>query len=216
MFKGAIFDFDGVIVNSEPGVIRTWQKVLSDHGIKIDLKNWAKNHGGRPSFDIMNQYLGDRFDQKHIQKLVKYKQSLSLQELKDDFQPVAGIVEFVKFLKNKKIKIAIASSSFPEKIEYGLNSLGIVRFIDAIVTHRDISHPKPHPEIFLTAIKKLKIHPSQSLIFEDSHSGLTAARNAGGKVVLVTTSHQPKEFPKNYLHAYIKDFNEARSKLFRD
>ena len=121
-------------------------------------------------------------------------------------KPVLGIIEFLQKLNKQKFPTALATSSRKTISDYVLENFGIRKYFNHIITGDDVTRAKPDPEIYLKAANNLKIKPFDCIVFEDSISGVEAAKKAGMKVILVMTSHTKKEIPN--VDLAIKDFTD--------
>ena len=119
---------------------------------------------------------------------------------------VPGILNFLKKLKEAKTPVALATSSRLESMDLVLDKFKLRSYFQIIINANQISRSKPDPEIYLKAANQLKINPKDCVVFEDSYSGVEAAKRAGMKVVLVMTSHTRKDIPA--VDLAIKDFTK--------
>jgi len=114
---------------------------------------------------------------------------LYAQCVKGKLQPVAGVVEFIRYAATKGIKLAVATSADKYKMDVNLDAIGLdADIFDALITGSDIEHKKPAPDIFLKAAEMMGVDPADCVVFEDAVSGAQAARAAGSYCVGLTTS----------------------------
>lgn len=205
MIKAAIFDMDGVIVHTEPIQEKVWKKFFSENGIEIQDSDLPRMKGLR-SIDVIQLFMPSVI-QTEIEKHVKTRRALYRKQLIET-PPVAvpGIFEFVQNLKQKQVKIAVATSAVLDIANPILESVHLKSLVDILVTGEDVSRGKPDPEIYLKTAEKLRVQSSECLVFEDAHAGVESAQAAHMKVVALLTSHGKKDFPDVSLT--IKDFNE--------
>jgi HAD superfamily hydrolase (TIGR01509 family) len=189
MIKAIILDFDGVIVDSEPIHMLTFQELLGPLGVKIEKKRWYREFVGTGSRTIMKR-LFDEFNIKEDADayVARRKQLFASYVEKGAVKPVNGIAEFLKIAREKNLKLAIASGSHKNSIVQLLKMFGLESFFDAVVGAEDTVRKKPDPEPFLTAAKKLNIPPSDCLVVEDGLPGMKAAEAAGMSVVMMRSA----------------------------
>jgi beta-phosphoglucomutase len=180
MIKAFIFDLDGVVTNTVWHHFMAWKKMFKEEGIKFSKKDYQKIDG-IPRNEGIKKIVG-KVSGKKIKEMGQRKQKYYREFLeKKPPRVLPGFKSFVKKLKKKKIKIAVASSS--KNTNFILEKLKIKNLFDVIITGYDFKNPKPHPEIFLKTAKKLKIPPYECVVVEDSQAGIEAAKRAGMKVI---------------------------------
>lgn len=119
---------------------------------------------------------------------------------------ISGIKEFIKRVKRKGIKIAVATSTPKHLANLILQELDIIKYVDTIVGGDEVTNSKPNPEIFIKAAKAIGIIPQYCIVFEDAPLGIEAARRAGMKSIGLLTSHKQEEFSGNLMS--INNFTE--------
>ena len=185
--KAIIFDLDGVVVDSEHAHLATFNQVLEELGIKIDEKTWNHNYTGVGSFRIIEDVFRRNGISHNVREWVGKRAELYQKYIEKNGLPeIPGFVAFHSFVKQHGIKTIVASGGHRSHIAASLKSIGLPKM--RYVGLEDVLHPKPHPEMFLLAAKKLGVKPSECIVFEDSLAGVTAARSAGmGCIALSTT-----------------------------
>tara|TARA_Y100000310_G_scaffold320251_1_gene376500 strand:- start:693 stop:1319 length:627 start_codon:yes stop_codon:yes gene_type:complete len=187
MIKAVIFDMDGVIINSEPLDMEVKQALLKEFKLKISKKKIIEEIGetAKDFFDYVNKLNNTHFD---VKMLIERKMSLQKKVFRDKLKLFPYVKEFLRELKKSKVKVALASSSRMEKIEFVLNLLRIKGKFDVIISANDVKKGKPNPEIFLKAAKRLKIKPKDCVVIEDSVHGVRAAKRAKMHCIGVTNT----------------------------
>lgn len=178
-FKAVIFDMDGVLIDSEPIHMQIEIKLLNTFGVNI-------------SKDEMSQFIGKSNQEMWTTLIHRYNLEYSISELhqittelksnyfRDEMlEPIVGVVDLLKDLKENNIKIAVASSSPIEHIQIILEKLEIIQYFQEIVSGDDVEYSKPEPDIFLLAAKRLGVEPRLCMVIEDSTHGIAAAKSAG-------------------------------------
>lgn len=186
-FKGAIFDFDGVVVDTTPLHYSSWEKLLlDDHNCAFDSIIYEDKVNGRKSSDALAELLPHLTD-KQLERALILKQEYYHELIAEGKLKVfASTVSLIKELMAKGIKIAVASSS--RSVAYVLEKSNIIDLFAVIISGRDTKLGKPHPESFLNAAKQLHLDISECVVFEDAKVGVQAAR-AGGFVCVGIDRH---------------------------
>lgn len=192
MIKACIFDLDGVIVDTAHYHYLAWKRLASELGIDLTVEDNEKLKGvsRMHSLEIILEMGGVSLSQHDKEVLANKKNSwfVDYVERMAPEEIFPGVKELIHQLREKGMKIALASSS--KNAVTVLQLLHIQNEFDAIVDGTMITHSKPHPEIFLLAAKKLNIDPADCLVFEDAESGVEAAIAAGMRCVGVGSAKQ--------------------------
>jgi len=186
MLRAAIFDMDGVIVDSHPVHKKTWRKFLELLGKEIDEKHLNFIMEGRKRDEILRYFLGELSDEQ-VRTLGHQKEQLFREE-SADMKAIEGLREFLQQLSEAKIRLAVASSGSNSRVNYVLDSLDLRHYFQAVVTGDQVTYGKPDPTIFRVACDQLRVRPSETLVFEDSVSGVRAAKAAGMRCVGVANN----------------------------
>jgi beta-phosphoglucomutase len=176
-FKGAIFDLDGVIVNTVPLHFSAWKKMFAEYGRRFTFRDYKEKVDGIPRIEGARAILTDvsaKLLKEACEKKQRYfRQNLSRQRIKT----YRSTLRLMNDLKRRHIKLAVASSS--QNTPFILSKIGLDDFFDAEVFGKQIKRGKPHPEIFLKSAKKLKLKPQECVVFEDAKMGVEAAKRGG-------------------------------------
>ena len=180
--KALLFDFDGVIADTEP----QYDLYMNSIGEKYQLgiNNFAHVVKGVPTMDIIKKHFS-HFTEEEQKTIVA---DLSAFELKMDFPEVKGAISFIELLKSNNYKVGLVTSSSSLKMQRTLEILKISDSFDTIVTSNRITIGKPNPMCYLLAATDLELEPTECLVFEDSLHGVNAGISANMKVIGVTTS----------------------------
>ena len=181
--KAVIFDMDGVLVDSQPYHFKADIDTMAEYGVIKDQK-FYEAFAGTLTSDRM-RILKDLFKLDiPVEEMVKKREDMILEIMaREDIKPVSGIPEFLKSIKNRGLKTAVASSSGYDLIGLILSRLGISEYFDSITSGNDVKRGKPSPDIFLLAAEKIGAEPSKCLVVEDSENGVRAAKAAGMKAL---------------------------------
>jgi putative hydrolase of the HAD superfamily len=176
-----VFDFDGTLVDTETAEYESVRLVWADHGHHYELTRWTPWVGGAvpvPWLDELEAVLGEPIDREGL-----HRQSRRYnRELLNLVQPRPGVTRLLAEAADAGVPLAIASNAPADWVEGHLSRLGLWHHFephDAVVTVDRVRRPKPHPEAYLTAVARLGATPDRSVAFEDSTTGLAAARAAG-------------------------------------
>ena len=185
MIKALVFDFDGLIVDTEVPIFRAWQRIYREHGQELPLDRWLTIIGtSSGSFDPVRELgerLEEKFDEKALDALERlyYLESTALQQL------LPGVADYLRVARELGLKTAIASSSTRAWVMEHLERFGIGGHFDAIVCREDVKKTKPDPELYRTARQRLGVQPDEAIALEDSTNGIHAAKAAGLFCVVV-------------------------------
>ena len=191
-----IFDMDGVIVDNIKFHQKAWILFCKLHGFKLTARQFQEKFNGRLNSEIFESIFGRKLTKKEIKKYVSEKESLYRKAYSKFIKPVPGIMPFLKELEKHGIKTAVATSAPPENVSLILGRIRLRRFFKVILDEASVKKGKPNPEVYLKAGKKLGFKPKECIVFEDALLGIQAAKNAGMKVIGITTTHPKKELKK--------------------
>lgn len=174
--KGLIFDCDGTLVDSMPLHMKAWEEAVHLFGANFDPEFFFSKKGMR-SKNIVAQFSLQSGKPLNGADVVRLKDNFFLQHIAD-VMPLPIVVDVVRRY-HKILPMAVASGGGREIVERELQVTGIVNFFDVILTADDPFKPKPFPDLFLEAARRIGVQPSLCQVFEDGDLGLQAAENAG-------------------------------------
>ncbi|MHC4456665.1 MAG: HAD family hydrolase [Planctomycetota bacterium] len=198
MLRAVIFDFDGVITDSEMLHLRSFNKVLASYGIEITTEDYYSEYLGLTDtdcFNLLNGRCGFGLDEQGIENLVKQKNEIFEELAKTEWQIIEGVSDFLDMLKQNEIAMAICSGALLGEIELILKEAGFNSFFEEIVSAEQIRRGKPAPDGFVLTLEKLNhnrevsIAAEECVVIEDSHWGLEGAKAAGMHTVAVTNTY---------------------------
>jgi beta-phosphoglucomutase family hydrolase len=188
--RGAIFDWDGVIINSADHHEASWERLAEECG-KLLPENHFKRGFGMKNEVIIPELLHWTTIPTEIRILSLRKEAIYREiVVEKGMTALPGVEPWLKTLREAEIACVIASSTHRENITTTLEVLGLQDFFSQIVASEDVKRGKPDPEVFVTAAQRLGALPADSIVFEDALVGITAAHAAGMKVVAVTTTER--------------------------
>ncbi|KTD42179.1 HAD family hydrolase [Legionella parisiensis] len=202
MYDAIIFDFDGVILDSEPLHYEACCHVLKSLGITISYSEYMKKYLGFSDKDMFPRLLsnvGVHCSDKEIKQLIQQK-AMAYINIIHNRDPIPLIVDFEQFIFKISLKInkiGICSGSSLAEITAVLSKVRqgkLHAYFDTIVTSEDVQTGKPSPEGYLLAAKRLKVVPGRCLVIEDTLHGVKAAKAAGMQVIGLMTSYDRHQF----------------------
>jgi len=186
MLKALIFDFDGLILDTETPEVLVWQSIYREHGFELPVEEWEKTIGGYgiSNFDAaehLAHLTQGRLDP--VSSRVRYRKESN--ELIHASAVLPGVVRMIEQAKESGLKVAIGSSSPHSWVDAHAKRIGIFDYFDRIICQDDVppGRTKPNPDIFLKALEQLDVQKDAAVVFEDSPNGVLAARRAGIFVV---------------------------------
>jgi beta-phosphoglucomutase family hydrolase len=190
--RGAIFDWDGVIINSAPHHEASWERLARDLNRVLPPGHFKRGFGMRNE-SVIPDVLGWSSDPAEILTLSLRKEAIYRELVREmGITALPGVEPWLQTLSEAGIPCVVASSTHRENIMVTLDVLGLRRFFSAIVSAEDVRRGKPHPEVFLIAAQRIEVAPADAIVFEDALVGIAAAQAAGMRVVAVTTT-EPRD-----------------------
>jgi beta-phosphoglucomutase family hydrolase len=190
--RGAVFDWDGVIINSGPQHETSWERLAKECGKPLPENHFKRGFGMKNEV-IIPELLGWTAVPVEIRILSLRKEAIYREIVREQgMHPLPGVEAWLRKLREAEIPCVIGSSTHRENITSTLDVLGLEGFFADIVAAEDVRRGKPDPEVFLTAARRIGVEPADAIVFEDALVGVAAAKAAGMRVVAVTTT-EPKE-----------------------
>ena len=191
--KAIIFDFDGLLVDTEIISFKVYQKLLADYGFSFSKEEYAKHYSGKTEAAnvarLIDTYHLPWTQQEGFNQVVEIEKRFITEgvELKQ------GAKQLLAYLKNKGLKAALATSSTKDRAMDILQKHEIHQFFDAFVFSEDVQRSKPDPEVFLKACEKLDIAHDEAIVLEDSENGILAAWQAQIPVICIPDMKKPAQ-----------------------
>lgn len=179
---------DGVIADTALYHFKAWQDVFQKRGVSYTEADFKSNFGRRNDTIIRNM-IGGSLPADRVEEIAGEKEGNYRQRVAQNIKPLPGAIELIRALKERGVKMAIASSAPTENIQLILRGLGIGDYFQVIVSGRQVSEGKPSPQGFLLAARKLEVAPENCVVIEDAIDGVAGARRAGMKCLAVTSNH---------------------------
>lgn len=186
---GAIFDWDGVVIDSSEKHESSWELLAAETGRPLPADHFKRGFG-RKNQIIIPEILNWSHDPAEIERLAGRKEELYRQLVGEGgVRILPGARELLAALQTAGIACAIGSSTPRANLEAIFAFTGLDEFFDAVVSAEDVVHGKPAPDVFLQAAALLDLSPARCVVFEDALFGVEAAQRAGMKVVAVATTN---------------------------
>lgn len=186
MLNALIFDFDGLVLDTETPEVEVWQDIYREHGHDLPVEEWSKTIGGYgiSTFDPA-AHLSGLTGRDAAPLRADYRLRADTLIHAKPLQP--GVLDLIHDGRRHGLKLAVGSSSPHSWVDTHLARLGLLHYFDKIICSDDVGpgRTKPNPDIFLEALNQLRVQKEAAVIFEDSPNGVKAARTAGVFVVAV-------------------------------
>ena len=183
-FRALIFDFDGLILDTEGPVYRSWLEVYEAHGEALPFERWVQIVGSTTAGFHPQHHLEERLGRPLSQEVLDGRIGRRTEMiLAEPLLP--GIVQHVDAARSLGLKLGVASSSTRDWVSGHLERLGILDRFDCIRCRDEVAHAKPEPDLYLAVLDCLGVSASEALAIEDSPNGVTAAKRAGLRCVAI-------------------------------
>ena len=205
--KALIFDMDGTLIDNMKYHKQSWIELFKFHRLDLDYQTFDTKYHKGSLVEIMGRLFPHIRDEKELFRIGSYKEEMYRELYRPHVKAIGGLHSFLDIQAKKNIPMGIATMGDQHNIDFIFEALQLNSYFHSTTGGHQVKHGKPHPEIFLTAAEKLNVAPEDCLAFEDTRSGVTAAKAAGMNVIGVTTM-----FDKNTLMdlgciQVIDDFN---------
>ncbi len=188
----AIFDWDGVVIDSHDQHQRSWEQLAEEEGKTLPDGFFKQSFGMRNQTIIPKFFAGwtDTGDPREVARLADRKEQIYRELIRaDGIEPLPGVRELLGSLDDAGIPCSVGSSTPRANIDAIMEVIGLGDLFAAITAAEDVTNGKPAPDVFLKATEKVGGEPRSSVVFEDAHVGIEAGLAAGMKVVAVATTH---------------------------
>jgi HAD superfamily hydrolase (TIGR01509 family) len=190
---GAIFDWDGVIIDSRRHHEESWNRLAQEEKKSLPQGHFIKGFGRKNDY-IIPEILGWTHEAGEIERIALRKEAIYRDIVGEwGIEPLPGVREWLGALKEAGVPTAIGSSTHRANIDLSLGIMGLQPFFAHVVSSEDVTRGKPDPQVFLTAARKIDRKPEACVVFEDAHVGIEAARAGGMRAIAVATTHRPGE-----------------------
>lgn len=201
---GVIFDMDGVICHTNPFHKKAFEAFFDKYKVPYSEPEFEAHMYGKHNSYIMSHFFRRPVGGAELLSLEYEKEALFREIYIESIEALPHYLPFLGALKAAGILTGVATSAPRANLDLILDGLGIRDKMDLVLSSEDVQAHKPSPEVYLKTAERLGLHPEDCLVFEDSYSGVSAAINAGMKVVGVLSSHKKEELPP--CDFYIRDY----------
>jgi len=202
----AIFDMDGVLVDSNPFHVTNWARYLRDHGISFNSEDLPRQILGQRNDVAVRSFFGPNLTPEQIDHMGEEIEAGFRESFRPHAKAPAGLMSLMEECRQACIPMAVASSAMKKNVDLVVEALGLESYCQAFINGDEVSRPKPDPEIYLLAAQRLGVDPSRTVAFEDSFFGIAAVHAAGMKCVAIAST-----FPFDQLRDETKADWVARS-----
>lgn len=208
MIKAILFDLDGLMFDSEPHSLASWEAVLAERGVTLDQLTIDSILGRR--IDATARTLIDKYHLPDtVQGLADAKTEYQITHLADKVKPMPGLIELLDEIDRRGLKKAVASSGLRRYVEAVLRANGLLERFSVIVTGDQVAHGKPAPDVFLAAARALNVEPQHCLVLEDAPHGVLAAK-AAGMTCLGVPDHSVAQLDLSQADRVVKSLHAVR------
>jgi HAD superfamily hydrolase (TIGR01509 family) len=189
MKPGALFDWDGVVIDSSSQHEESWTLLARELGRPLPDDHFLRGFGMKNQV-IIPEILDWTRDPDEIHRYSLRKEELYRAIVRErGIEPLPGVIDLLRRLRDHGVPCAVASSTHRENIEAIFDAIGVREYFAAVVTAEDVSRGKPDPEVFLESAARIGRDPRHCVVFEDAHVGIEAGLAAGAKVIAVATTN---------------------------
>lgn len=194
---GALFDLDGVLIDSETTYTRFWEEI--DRMYPTGIENYAITIKGTTLPEILKHYDSDEVIADIVRRVIEFQENLT-------FNLYDGVAEFLTDLRLNSIRTAIVTSSDNRKMQLLFSQIPLLKeLVDVVIDASMVEHSKPNPEGYLKAAAAIGCNPENCYVFEDSLQGLKAGTDSGATVIALSTTY-PQETLKGKAAKIIDGF----------
>lgn len=213
MKKAIIFDMDGVIFDTEPHYFQGYLTAYKNAKIEFSKEDYLEYIGRASKEDFKDILLRTKNDEKLANEIFREAMNIQKELSKENLSLMEGLEELLNFLKDNNLKAHIASSSKKETILTNLKTSNLTNYFDIIVGGDEITHSKPHPEIYLKVLELAQIKENEAIVVEDSIAGITSAYNANIDVIMIPNMIKPNYEIKQRVSLVLNNLNEVKDYL---
>ena len=207
--RAFIFDMDGTIVDNMAFHTKSWLAFFERRGHALDADEFFRATAGRQGHEIMRTYLGEHITKESSAELDAEKEALYRELYGPHLATVAGFDRLIADAKVDGVALAVATAAPNDNIVFTLDGLDLRKHFNAVVGAADVARGKPNPDVFLLAAERCGVAPGHCIVFEDAPLGVEAARRAGMRCVVLTTTLPAEAFAEfDNVICVARDFSE--------
>ncbi len=193
IIKGAVFDMDGLMIDTEKLYLKYWKQAAADFGYKMEdehvfaIRSLARKY----SIPKLKGFFGEDFPTEEVR--ARRTELINDHVEKYGFEVKKGLFELLSYLKSNGIKLAVATATQRDRTLLYLSKINAVSYFDAIICGDMVTNGKPEPDIYITAAEKLGLAPQECVAYEDSPNGIKSAYSAGCHAIMIPDMTEPDD-----------------------
>lgn len=193
IIKGAVFDMDGLLIDTEKLYLKYWKQAAADFGYTMENKHVfaIRSLARKYSIPKLKNFFGEDFPTEEIR--ARRTELINAHIEKYGIEPKKGVSELLDYLKSHNIKLAVATATQRERTLLYLSKIKLFNYFDAVICGDMVENGKPEPDIYLTAAAELCLLPNQCVAFEDSPNGIKSAYSAGCHTIMIPDMTLPDD-----------------------
>ena len=209
MIKGAVFDMDGLMLDTEKLLVKFWRQAAAEYGYEMTFEHvlGIRSLSRKYSVPKLKAIFGEQFEFEQIRSRRIELMNSYIDE--NGFEIKKGLFELLDYLRDNGYKIAVATATDRIRAGIYLERAGAIDYFDEIICGDMVKNGKPEPDIYLTAVEKLGLGPNECAAFEDSPNGIISAYRAGCRVIMIPDLSQPDDEIKPMLSAVYESIDKA-------
>jgi beta-phosphoglucomutase family hydrolase len=186
--RAFLFDMDGTIVDNMSFHTKSWVEFFRRRGRAIDPDEFFLSTAGRHGREIIRSEMGADLPDDQVSVLNQEKEAVYREMYGPHRKTVEGFDAFIAASQAAGVKLAVATAAQTTNVEFTLDGLDLRKEFETVVSAADVPRGKPHPDVFLEAARRVGVAPEHCIVFEDAPLGVEAARRAGMRCVVLTTT----------------------------
>lgn len=208
MPAAAIFDMDGVLIDSNPFHLQKWTEYLRERGVAFKEEELPKLILGKRNDSLIRHFFGPNVTQEESRRMSEEVEARFRAAFAAHAKPLPGLDRLVRECQVAGVPMAVASSAMRKNVEFAVDALGYRHYFKRLVSGDEVSRPKPDPEIYLKTTMMLGVRPGDSIGFEDSLPGIEAVKQAGMKCIAIGSTFPMEELRDTRADLVVKSFEE--------
>lgn len=211
MLKGAIFDHDGLMFDTEKIWQANWNLVADEMNITLpeEFQKEICGSSGQHMLDVIQKYY-------HVEDGTSIRDRVRQGVFDDEAKHIdmkEGLLDILEMFQKHGVKMAVASSSQKEMIVRNLRKANVEDYFEVVVSGQEVEHGKPAPDIFLLAAERLGLDAKECYVFEDAYNGVQAGVASKAKTIMIPDLVQPTDEIRNMVAAVCTTLKEASDKI---
>lgn len=209
IIKGAVFDMDGLMIDTEKLYLRYWKQASADFGYDMQdehvfaIRSLARKY----SVPKLKGFFGENFPTEEVR--ARRTELINAHIEKHGIEVKKGLFELLDYLKSNRIRLAVATATQRDRTMLYLNKINIINYFDTIICGDMVINGKPDPEIYLTASAQLCLAPQQCVAYEDSPNGIKSAYSAGCHAIMIPDMTPPDNEIMSMLSAVYESLDKS-------